>query len=151
QAANLKNDVCDPHSWPTESWAERWARVLLLLGFDLDLTPERLATWLGQTNGEGERPGGNQVFFGLMRSSLSEFATAFGNSTRPDSSHAHSAQAGEPQVLLDPRSGDPVLAGLLTENTNRDAHRRRLADENAAEAARKQRLAPLNAAFIDVA
>jgi nucleoside phosphorylase len=80
-AARLKNDVFDGRSWPGESQAETWARALLQHGFDPALTSEALAGWLGQTNDEGEQPGGDPVFFGLMRSSLSAFATAFRRTT----------------------------------------------------------------------
>jgi hypothetical protein len=83
QAARLRNDVADPRSWQTESQAESWARALLQRGFDEALTSEALAAWLGQTNGEGKRPGGDPAFFGLMQSSLSDFARALRETTCP--------------------------------------------------------------------
>jgi hypothetical protein len=93
QAGHLKNEVIDPRSWPMDSQAEAWARTLLQIGFDPALTSDKLAAWLGQTNGEGERPGGDVVFFGLMRSCLSAFAAAFRETTRP---HQASSQTMGP-------------------------------------------------------
>jgi hypothetical protein len=101
--AHLKNEVIDASSWPTESLAESWARALLQLGFDKALTSEALAAWLGQTNQEGERPGGDPAFFALMRSSLSGFARALRDKTRPEHSPAP----------YDPRQAQPQTLGQL--------------------------------------
>src|SRR5262249_42470614 len=91
QAARLKNDVIDARSWPPQSQAESWARALLQLGFEPALTSEKLAAWLGQTNGEGDRPGGDPAFFTLMRSTLPDWAGAFRETTRPGGVGAESA------------------------------------------------------------
>jgi hypothetical protein len=102
QTAHLKNDVIDAHSWPTDSQAEAWARSILLMGFDRELTSQKLAEWLGQINGEGERPGGDPVFFELMRSSLSDFATALrtmcGHPSRRTQSALERFRQGQEQV-----------------------------------------------------
>jgi pyrimidine deaminase RibD-like protein len=101
--AHLKNEVIDAGSWLTESRAESWVRALLQLGFDKALTSEALAAWLGQTNQEGERPGGDPAFFALMRSSLSDFAKALRDKTRPEHS----------PVPYDPRQAQPQTLGQL--------------------------------------
>src|SRR5262249_34891592 len=101
--AHLKNEVIDAGSWLTESRAESGARALLQLGFDKALTSEALAAWLGQTNQEGERPGGDPSFFALMRSSLSDFAKALRDKTRPEHS----------PVPYDPRQAQPQTLGQL--------------------------------------
>jgi hypothetical protein len=85
-AARLKDDVGNPRSWPTDSHAESWARALLERGFDSSLTSQKLIAWLGQTISGGDRPGGDPVFFALMRGSLSQFAEALREKTRPQGS-----------------------------------------------------------------
>jgi hypothetical protein len=85
-AARLKDDVGNPHSWPHESQAESWARALVERGFDPGLTSQKLIAWLGQTISGGDRPGGDPVFFALMRGSLSQFAEALREKTRPKGS-----------------------------------------------------------------
>jgi hypothetical protein len=142
QAAHLKNDVIYARSWPTESQAESWARALLQQGFDPALTSGTLAAWLGRTNGEGERPGGDPVFFGLMRSSLSDFATAFREMTRPQ-------QAPLPddpltRTLPAPRTDGEEEHPFLQRLRDQENRKREAAD---ADEERRQELQPLREAL----
>jgi nucleoside phosphorylase len=142
QAARLKNDVIDPRSWPTESQAESWGRALLQRGFDPSLSRETLAEWLGQTNGEGERPGGDPVFFGLMRSSLSDFATTFREMTRPQQAPLPDGPLTRTPAVprRDGEEEHPFLQHL------RDQEKRKREADAAAEE-RRQKLQPLREAL----
>jgi HEAT repeats/HEAT repeat/PBS lyase HEAT-like repeat len=83
EEVSLKNEVIDPHSWPTESQADAWSRGLLRQGFEPALSVEDVVAWLGQTNGEGQQPGGDPKFFVLMTSCLADFSAVFRERTRP--------------------------------------------------------------------
>jgi nucleoside phosphorylase len=146
EAAHLKNDLIDVTAWRCDSQAEKWARALLQFGFDPALTAEKLTAWMGQTNQEGERPGGNPVFFDSMRNSLSDFAGAFREMTRPKPVSAQTASP-EPPKSQNQNVLDPILADLEAEKDKVETERRRVEAANAAETAKREKLFPLLVAF----
>jgi hypothetical protein len=109
-AARLKNDVLSPGSWSLESQAERWACPFLFLGFVPSLPAERVAAFLGQTNGEGERPAGDPVFLVQMRGCIDDFAQALLRMTCP--------ATGSGQRSMTTRDGRPDLRDGTTNMTD---------------------------------
>jgi hypothetical protein len=83
EAARIKNDILLSGNWTQDSYAERWFRKFLSLGFSPPLTAENLAAFLREENAESDRPAGDPVFFAQMAGCADDFARVLLGGTSP--------------------------------------------------------------------